>query len=338
LRSRCSIVKNDIYDIIIAMKIHVLALDGAFDIGLAAVLDTFTTANELAELQGQNSLRFDVSVVGMRRKVRTSQGLNVPVAFARADAQPDWVVVPAIGYKTPDPLRLALGRPDIADAARALRRWSERGARTAAACVGTFVLAESGLLDHEVATTTWWLASLFHQRYPNVRLDASRMVVASGRVVTAGAALSHIDLALWLVRQASPELAALVARYLIVDSRPTQSAYVITDHLAHDDPLVTKFERWSRARMAHGFSLDEASRVLGTSKRTLARRIAEALGKSPLAYFQDLRVEQAVHLLKTSNASVDEIAAAVGYAEGVTLRALLRRRLGRGVREIRGVE
>jgi hypothetical protein len=33
--------------------------------------------------------------------------------------------------------------------------------------------------------------------------------------------------------------------------------------------------------------------------------------------------------------SVDQIASEVGYAEGVTLRALLRRRLGRGVREIR---
>ena len=36
-----------------------------------------------------------------------------------------------------------------------------------------------------------------------------------------------------------------------------------------------------------------------------------------------------------SQASVDQIAAEVGYAEGVTLRVLLRRKLGRGVREIR---
>ena len=64
-------------------------------------------------------------------------------------------------------------------------------------------------------------------------------------------------------------------------------------------------------------------------------RVLPVLGKSPLDYFQDLRVERAVHLLETSHASVDQIAAEVGYAEGVTLRALLRRRLGRGVREIR---
>jgi transcriptional regulator GlxA family with amidase domain len=59
------------------------------------------------------------------------------------------------------------------------------------------------------------------------------------------------------------------------------------------------------------------------------------LGKSPLAVFQDLRVERAVHLLKTSHSSVDQTAAEVGYADGVTLRMLLRRRLGRGMREIR---
>ena len=33
------------------MKIVVLALDGVFDTGLTAVLDTLVTANELAELQ-----------------------------------------------------------------------------------------------------------------------------------------------------------------------------------------------------------------------------------------------------------------------------------------------
>ena len=59
------------------------------------------------------------------------------------------------------------------------------------------------------------------------------------------------------------------------------------------------------------------------------------LGKTPLSYFQDLRVERAVHLLRTSNESIDQIAAQIGYAEGVTLRALLRRKLGRGVRELR---
>jgi transcriptional regulator GlxA family with amidase domain len=320
---------------VLAMKVNVLALDGVFDTGLATVLDSFATANELAELFGIISLRFEVSTVGVRSTVRTAQGLKVPVIPVAKRARPDLVVVPALGYKMPDPLIAALGRSDVIDAGHALRRWVGHGAMTAAACIGTFVVAETGLLDDQEATTTWWLAPLFRERYPKVRLDESRIIVPSGRMVTAGAALSHLDMALWLIRQASPDLAALTAKYLVVDTRPSQAAYMIPSHLAHSDPVVERFERWARQRLGNGFSLDESARATRTSKRTLARRMHKVLGKSPLSYFQDLRIERAVHLLKTTDASVDEIASRVGYADGVSLRLLLRRQVGRGVRELR---
>jgi transcriptional regulator GlxA family with amidase domain len=318
-----------------AMKIDVLALDGVFDTGLSTVLDVFTTANELAAMLQLDVAPFDVSVTGVRKRVRTSQGFTVPVARSLGTGAADWLIVPALGCKMPDTLEPALQRADVRDACAALKTRSNERASVAAACIGTFVLAEAGVLDHHKATTTWWLATLFRQRYPAVQLEDSRMLVSSGHLVTAGAALSHVDMALWIVRQASPELATLVARYLIVDSRPSQSAYVISDHLSHSDPLVERFERWARGRLADGFSLDEAAQAAGTSKRTLARRMQQVLGKSPLSYVQDLRVERAVHLLKTSDKSLEQIAGMVGYADGVTLRTLLRQRLGRGVREVR---
>jgi transcriptional regulator GlxA family with amidase domain len=317
------------------MRIHVLALNGVFDTGLSAVLDAFGMANWLAEMTGTSSLRFQVRVVGLRKTITTARGLSVPVTAAMRAQLPDAVVMPAISQLTPEPLLRALASSEVREAGALLRKWSGRGALSAAACVGTFVLAESALLDGEEATTTWWLAPLFRQRYPRVRLDESRIVVQSNAFVTAGAALSHMDLALALIRRASPELASLTAKYLAVDTRTSQAVYTISDHLAHSDPLVRQFERWARGRLAEGFSLDQAAAALATSKRTLARRMQSVLGKTPLAYFQDLRIEHAVHLLKTTHTSVDQIAAAVGYAEGVTLRTLLRRRLGRGVREIR---
>ena len=325
---------NAIFDIIIAMHVNVLVLDDVLDLGLSAVLDAFQTANELIEMGGLSAPRFEVKTVGLRKTVKTSHGLRVPV-HAVDGRIPDCVVVPAIGFKMPGPLEKALARSEVRDAAAALRQWARRGATMTAACIGTFVMAESGLLDRQRATTTWWLAPLFRERYPAVLLEESHMVVRSGRVVTAGAALSHMDLALWLIRRSSPQLAALTAKYLIVDSRPSQSAYALTDHLVHSDPIVLRYERWARSRVARGFSLDEAARAIGSSKRTLARRMQSVVGKSPLSYFQSLRVVRAVHLLKTTDASVDEIAARVGYADGVTLRALLRRRLNQGIREIR---
>jgi transcriptional regulator GlxA family with amidase domain len=213
------------------MRIQVLVLDGVFDVGLAAILDTLATANDLAaDGSGRVTERFVVERVGVRRSVRTQQGLSVPVSPAGRGPTPDLVIVPALGCKIPDTIDAALARRDVHDAVEWLRRRAADGVPVTAACTATFVLAETGLLDGGSATTTWWLAPLFRQRFPRVELDESRMIVESGRFATAGAALAHLDLVLWLVRRRSPALAALTARYLIVDSRSSQASYAIPDH------------------------------------------------------------------------------------------------------------
>ncbi len=327
--------KIDKLDIIIAMRIHILVLDEVFDTGLSTLLDTLRIANDLTDMAGASSTRFNVSVVGVRRRVRTAHRLAVPAVPALTAAQPDVVLVPALGAKNPDPLREALKRRDIKDAGALLHQWSANGVLVGAACTGTFVLADTSLLDGQRATTSWWLAPLFRERFPLVTLEESSMVVNSSGFVTAGAALAHIDLALWLIRRSSPSVAELAARFLLVEPRSSQATFAIPDHLAHADPLVQRFECWARHRLNKGFSLSEAASSAGNSARTLSRRLHAVLGKSPLSYFQDLRVEHAVHLLRTSNDSIERIAAQVGYADGTTLRALLRRKIGRAVSELR---
>jgi transcriptional regulator GlxA family with amidase domain len=317
------------------MQVVVLALQGAFDLGLSALLDTLGTANELASSMDVPAAAINVTLVGVRRRVHTARGFSVPVVAAAKSRRPDAVLLPALGEKMPAALTERLTHPDVADAAGTLREWAQGGAWIGAACTSTFVLADSTLLDGHGATTSWWLAALFRRRYPRIGLDESRMLVSSGAFVTAGAALAHIDLALGLIRRQSPTLATLTARYLLIEPRASQATFIIPDHLAHNDPLVERFEHWARRRLAQGFSLSDAARSAGTSERTLARRLRTVLGKSPLSYFQDLRVERAVHLLQTSDASVERIASEIGYSDGVTLRTLLRRRLGRGVRELR---
>jgi transcriptional regulator GlxA family with amidase domain len=317
------------------MRIAILALAGLFDTGLAVALDAFALANKFSALQMGGTPRFDVSVVGVRRRVRSGQGLQIPVKAITPGLKPDWVIVPALNTGTPEQLIPALERRDVILAKAQLRKWHAGGAFIAASCIGTFLLAEAGLLDHQEATTTWWLAPLFRQRYPNVSLDETRMLVPSDVGVTAGAAMGHLDLTLWLIRKASPELASVVSRYLLADIRSSQAPYIIPNHLAQADPLILRFERWARDHLKDGFSLQEAADALATSARTLQRRCEAVLGKSPLSYFQDLRVARAQSLLHGSGLDLDAIAAEVGYVDGATLRTLLRERLGRGVRELR---
>src|ERR1700732_692071 len=199
------------YGIVLAMHVLVLALQGTFDLGLSALLDTLGTANELATAMDAPTAAINVTVVGVRRRVHTAQGFRVPLVATAIAGHPDAVLLPALGEKTPSTLAERLTHRDVADAGGALREWSQGGAWIGAACTGTFVLADSTLLDGHDATTSWWLAPLFRQRYSHVGLDESRMLVTSGRFVTAGAALAHVDLALGLVRRHSPGLAGPTA-------------------------------------------------------------------------------------------------------------------------------
>jgi len=326
--------KLSLEDIFSVMKIAVLVVEGMFDLGLALVLDTLTMANGLSAQAGL-APHFSIQIVGVRQRVHTQQGLLIPSVHISQASRPDLVIVPALGDMTPEGLERVLLRADLSAARKTLVQWSEAGARVAAACTGTYVLASAGLLDGLTATTSWWLTPDFRKRFPTVEVNDSKMVVAQEGRITAGAALAHVDLALWLIREHSPTLASTTSRYLLFDGRPSQSTYAMTDHLAHTDPLVERFERWARANLA-SCTMAEAARAVGASERTLERRIRKALGRTPIGYVRDLRVEQAVYRLETTDESVEEIARAVGYQDGVTLRALLKEKTGQGVRELRG--
>ena len=100
------------------------------------------------------------------------------------------------------------------------------------------------------------------------------MLVHSGQCLTAGAALSHIGMALWLIRQASPYLAAVTARYLVVDTRTTQSAYAIMDHLEHF-PIREAIPRVCKESFALFF---------GTSLRKESNRFPKRLNSTRLHF------------------------------------------------------
>ncbi len=161
------------------------------------------------------------------------------------------------------------------------------------------------------------------------------MVIASEGITTAGAAFGHVDLALAIVRGTSPALADLVARYLVVDERPSQSAYTIPSALAQSDPTVAAFERWVRDHMAEAFALSEAAKAIGISERTLQRSVQRTIGTSPIRFAQDLRIERASHLLRTTDMSLETISRKVGYEHSNTLRVLLRERTGKTISALR---
>jgi transcriptional regulator GlxA family with amidase domain len=308
------------------MEIAVLVVDGMFDSGLSVVLDVLATANALGADVACAPSPFTTTLIGVGATVTTGQGMRVETSpLSRLDVVPDVVVMPALGVKSP---------PEVVDAVRDhpslawIASLRDAGAALAAACSGTFFLAEAGVLNGLMATTSWWLGPAFRGRYPAIRLDETRTITQDHRVTTAGAAFAHIDLALSLIQQQSPALADLVGRYLVIGDRPSQAAFAVPALLASADPTMTAMERWVRDHISEPLQINGLAAALGVSERTLQRTTAAVLGMSPMDFVHEIRLDQATFLLRTTTRSAESIAAAVGYRNAGTLRALVRRRRG----------
>ena len=318
------------------MQVALVVYDGVFDSGLAAILDVLGNANALGGQIHETAPTWQVTMVGPSPQVRTGAGLVVAPEPLEHAQNTELLVVPALGESRPSALLEHVGGETSLAVRNLITKTRENGTTIASACAGTFLLAEAGILDGVRATTTWWLSPAFRDRYPRVPLDHSQMVVTCDGITTAGAAFGHIDLALAIVRAKSPALADLVARYLVVDERPSQSAYTIPSALAQSDPTVAAFEYWTREHLAEPVSMADAAKAIGVSERTLQRSIQRTMGTSPIRFVQDLRIERACHLLRTTDLSLETISRKVGYENAHTLRTLLRERTGKTTSALRG--
>ncbi|WP_190131588.1 GlxA family transcriptional regulator [Streptomyces mashuensis] len=310
------------------MDVSVLVMDGVFDSGLSAVLDVLRTAGELRDELDRPPPPYRVTCVSPGgRPVRTAAGHLVETVTPEAAGKPAVLVVPGVAHRHAGQLTAWAGSPRLGPVRETVRQARADGVRLAAACTGTFLLAETGVLDGLPATTSWWLAPLFRQRHPQVALDETRLLTHAAGITTAGAGMAHLDLALFLVREAGPELADLTARYLLADHRTRQAGYAVTSHLARTDPTVGAYERWVRAHLDQPLRVADAARALGAAERTLQRAVDRVLGVSPLRLAQRIRLEQAAHLLRTTSLPTETVARRVGYESATTLTTLLRERL-----------
>jgi transcriptional regulator GlxA family with amidase domain len=241
----------------------------------------------------------------------------------------DVVFVPNVMVDTPASLR-ALDRR--------LLKWigemHSQGAQLYAACGGSLVLAEAGLLDGGQATTHSSYAPLFREQYPSVTLHVERILVQSGpghSMVCAGGASSWQDLALLLIakRAGTKEAIRISKLFLYQWHRDGQLPYAsMIENVSHGDAAIVSCQEWIARHYDRADIVTELVRRSGMPKRTFDRRFRAATGYSPLAYVQALRVEEAKQLLETSTVAVEAVGREVGYEDAASFRRLFRRLAG----------
>jgi transcriptional regulator GlxA family with amidase domain len=215
-----------------------------------------------------------------------------------------------------------------------VRRMHERGAILCSACLGIFLLAESGLFDGRDATVHYDAADVFAATFPAIPIHPERVLMISGareELVSSGASVAWHDLALHLIaRYAGSAAAQDAARAFALQwHHEGFSPYIVFDGKTdHGDADIGSAQKWLSRHFSVANPVEEMAKRSKLAERTFKRRFVSATGLSPIAYVQRLRIEDAKKRLERSDASVDEISWRVGYEDSAFFRRLFKRTTG----------
>jgi transcriptional regulator GlxA family with amidase domain len=221
-----------------------------------------------------------------------------------------------------------------ADEIRWLRRWHEQGAIMATACSGAMLLADAGLLDGQEATTHWGYCDAMASKHPRVKIYRDRALVVTGegqRLIMAGGGTAWHDLGLYLIaRLLSSEEAMRVAKVYLLDWHHIgqQPFAALTCNRQVRDAAITNAQTWIAEHYDHEAPVTAMAKTSGLGERSFKRRFAQATGMSPLEYVHTLRLEEAKHMLETSEQPVEAVANEVGYEDTSFFGRLFRRKVG----------
>jgi transcriptional regulator GlxA family with amidase domain len=215
-----------------------------------------------------------------------------------------------------------------------LSKMHDRGAVLCSACSGIFLLAETGLFDGKDATVHFSYARPFTDVHPRVSIHPERTLVIAGRreeLVSSGASTTWHDLVLYLIaRYAGATTAQEVARLFALQWHQDGLApYMIFEGRSdHGDAEILGAQQWLAKHFSVANPVEEMIKRSKLAERSFKRRFVRATGRSPIAYVQRLRIEDAKRRLERSDAPVDEISWRVGYEDAAFFRRLFRRTTG----------
>lgn len=304
-------------------EIGILLYPGAQMAATLGLTDLFSVADGLAARQNQGLIprlrishwRQDTPAAPPQRVYNTGQDQR---------GTPSVVIIPPSLEGAPSAQTAAPLTPW-------LRELHASGVVLGSVCAGAFLLAETGLLDGRWATLHWAFAEQFQRRFPQVRLDADRLLVDDGDIISVGGLMSWTDLGLRLVdRFLGPTLMIETARLLVIDPPGREQRYYssFAPKLTHGDSDILKVQHWLQATAAKDISLATLATMAGLEERTFLRRFRSATGMTSSEYCQRLRIGKARELLQFTRRPVESVAWEVGYNDPGAFRKVFAKIIG----------
>jgi transcriptional regulator GlxA family with amidase domain len=293
------------------------------ELDLVGPLQVFNSVNRLA---GRPIYTIEVVTTADRLTVEGESGVLTFVArqhFKELEGACDSVL-----------LVCGLGTRSVCDPA--LSAWLKKMAlevrRLGAVCVGSFLLAEAGLLNGRRATTHWKFGRELAKRHPAVRVEHEPLWVKDGNLYTSAGISAGIDLALaWVEEDCGVGLAHEAARELVLFLRRPSGQPQLSVSLASQASAMTSIRElqiWIAEHLATRLSVEDLAGRMSMSVRNFERVFTREVGTTPAQYVLQMRVEAARRQLERTDDSLKQVASAVGFGSVDLMRRAFVRLLG----------
>lgn len=294
---------------------------------IVGTYQVFTEANKVRVKKGKSAL-FDIELVGANKTdYLDNQFLQVKHQSTISEIRKTHLIIlPATlirSYET-----ATKNNKKLIDW---IRHQYNQGAEVASMCIGSFMLASTGLLSGKICSTHWALAEEFKNLYPDVNLQTDQLITDENGIYTNGGAYSFLHLLLYLVEKYYDRATAIhCAKYFQIDpDRNFQAEFsIFNGHKNHNDKEILSAQKAIEKKYRDKISIEELSGSLNIGRRNFDRRFIKATGLTPVDYLQRVRIEAAKKLFETTRKTVSEIMYDSGYNDAKAFRDVFNRITG----------
>ncbi|WKL25884.1 GlxA family transcriptional regulator [Sinorhizobium meliloti] len=287
-----------------AQHIDLLILPETNLILVASVIEPLRAANRIA---GRTLYSWSLfSPDG--RAIETKSGIPVPVAGA---FRPQRETAPLFVLSSYHWQRSATSQLKMLLSQTARHREMMAGIES-----GSWLLAETSLLDNFSATTHWEDFEDFAAAYPQVTMVRERFVIDRKRITTGGS-LPTLDLMLQLIRRAHGySLALEVSRLFIYEQERTRGDLLQVPAIGNMRILDTRVGaavKLMEETVEAPLTLARLARRVGVSARHLQDLFKETMGVAPHEHYLALRLSAARRKVIETRMEFADIAAISGF-------------------------
>ena len=203
--------------------------------------------------------------------------------------------------------------------------------RIAAISSGIYPLASAGLLNGRCATTHWRLAADVARRFQAVSVGTAASFVKTDNFYTSGGGIAGMEMSLALIEEDfGRKTAVTVARELSIDLRPAGAGREIAQPQHQPGPAerLAELPAWITSRLHRDLTVEVLAERAGLSPRHFYRLFRDTFKKTPAAFIEQLRMDEARRRLAAARENVDSVAASVGFKSPAVFRRAFGRQFG----------